>query len=227
VADDSDVVSGCSSKCTTITNFLLDVADNGTFGDLSEWEDVSNSQVGVLSSIDELSSVHALVAIQLLAPTAYYSVNIVNVRNEGLGVRLEVVWVTECNSGERSTTTGIVDDILHQSANVSMAFGVIEVAELCWGLAEAVVNISLECSLVDGVKVRICVPVVGCEDRAATLSLVANYSTLVSVSMSKYIQRIFLTILTSCWLSRGWSVVDNQRVSAGVAIFGDSKWEGH
>jgi hypothetical protein len=103
-------------------------------------------------------------------------------------VCLEVVWITECDSGERSTTTGIVDDVLHQSADVSMAFGVIEVAELCWGLAETVVIISLECSILDGVNVRICVPVVGGEDRAATLSLVANYSTLVPVSMLKYIQ---------------------------------------
>jgi len=64
---------------------------------------------------------------------------------------------------QRSTTTWVVNDGLDQSADVTMSFGEIEGAKLGWGLAKAVV---------------------GGEDRATTLSLIANDSTLFKKSVS-------------------------------------------
>lgn len=81
VADDGDVVARGTAQSATVTNLLLDVRDDGTFGHRAEGQNVANSQVGVLASVDELASVHALVG------------------NEGLGVVLESVGVTENDLG--------------------------------------------------------------------------------------------------------------------------------
>lgn len=42
-------------------------------------------------------------------------------RDEGLGVLLVSVRVTEDDLGERSTSTGVVDDLLHHSSHVTMS----------------------------------------------------------------------------------------------------------
>jgi hypothetical protein len=68
-------------------------------------------------------------------------------------VLLELVGVLEDDLGERSTTAGVVDDVLHDAANVSLALGIVEGAELGRGLVEAGV---------------------GREDGATALSLVAD-----------------------------------------------------
>ena len=50
------------SYSSSVTALLLNVADYGTFGNSAQWQDVADSQSGVLPSVDELTSVHALVA---------------------------------------------------------------------------------------------------------------------------------------------------------------------
>jgi len=45
-------------------------------------------------------------------------------------VELVFVWVTESNPGERSTTTRVVDDVLHDTSDVSMTLSVVEGPEL-------------------------------------------------------------------------------------------------
>lgn len=79
--------------------------------------------------------------------------------------------------------TRVVDDVLHDTADVAMAFGVIEVAELGRGLVQAGVGryfrILLEISR-DALKYRIrCISTrrLLTEDGATALSLVANNST--------------------------------------------------
>jgi hypothetical protein len=119
VANDSDVVARGATKSTTVTDLLLDVGDNGTLGAGSEREDVSNGQRGVLSSVDELASVHALVG------------------DEGLGVKLEAVGVTEDDLGQGGTATGVVDDVLYDTTNISVSLGKVESAELGRGLVES------------------------------------------------------------------------------------------
>ena len=119
VADDSHVVSGGTAERTTVTGLVLDVGENGTFRDGGEGKDVSDVKGSVLSGIDELAGVHALVG------------------NEGLGVVLEAVWVTENDPRERSTTARVVDDLLHDTSNVPIALRVVESAELGRSLVQA------------------------------------------------------------------------------------------
>jgi len=89
VADNGNIVARCASKSSTVTDLLLHVRDNSSFWDGAEGEDVSDGQVRVLAGIDELTSVHALI------------------RNEGLGVKLKSVWVTEDNLCERGSSSGV------------------------------------------------------------------------------------------------------------------------
>lgn len=135
VADNGDVVAGGAAERTTVTDLLLDVGDDGTLGDGSEGEDVADGKSGVLAGVDELAGVHAFVG------------------NEGLGDLLELVGRVELNAGEGSTTARVVDDLLHDTANVAMTLGEIERSELGGGLVQAGV---------------------GSEDTAATLTLVAD-----------------------------------------------------
>ena len=135
VSDNSNVVTRGSSKRTTVTHLLFDVGDNGTLWAGTERKNVSDVQAGVLSGVDELTSVHSLVG------------------DESLGVSLVSVWVAELDAGEWRTTTWVVNDLLHDSTEVSMALSEVEDSELSWVLVEAGV---------------------GCEDRATTLSLITD-----------------------------------------------------
>lgn len=61
VSNDGDIVSRGSAQCTTISWLLLNVRDDSSFGDGREGEDISDGQGSVLSGVDELTSVHALI----------------------------------------------------------------------------------------------------------------------------------------------------------------------
>lgn len=118
VTNDGNVVARGTAQGATVTNLLLDVRDDGTLRHGAQRQNVADSQVGVLAGVDELASVHALVG------------------NEGLGVELETVGVTEDDLGEGSTATSIVDNLLHNTTNVAMSLGVVESSELGGGLVE-------------------------------------------------------------------------------------------
>jgi hypothetical protein len=118
VADDGNVVAGGTAKRTTVTRLLLDVGDDGTLGHGGEGQNVADGQGGVLTGVDELAGVHALVG------------------DEGLGDHLELVGVTELDLGEGSTTAGIVDDLLDDTTGVSVTLGVVEGTELRRRLVE-------------------------------------------------------------------------------------------
>lgn len=122
VANDGNVVAGSSSERTTVSLLLLDVGDNGTLRARAEGKDVADVEGGVLSSVDELASVHALVG------------------DESLGADLELVGVAELDLGERSTTAGVVDDLLDNTADVSVSLSEVESAELGGGLVQSFKN---------------------------------------------------------------------------------------
>ena len=103
MADDGNVVAGRAAEGSPVAGLLLDVRHDGTFGDGSEGEDVADGQGGVLAGVDELAGVHALVG------------------DEGLGVLLELVGVTELDTGERRPPAGLVDDLLHNTADISVS----------------------------------------------------------------------------------------------------------
>lgn len=119
VADDCDIIAAGTSKSTSVTNLLLHVADHSTFWNGAEWEDVADGERCVLAGVDELAGVHALVG------------------DEGLGVELVSVWVTKNDLCEWCATAGIVDNVLHDTADVTMSLGVIVCPELGGGLVEA------------------------------------------------------------------------------------------
>merc|ERR1719336_3518368 len=73
----------------------------------SKGKNVSNLEISLLASVDELASVHALRG------------------NEGLRLQLVTVWVTECDLGKGSTTARVVDDVLDDTLNVAMTLSII------------------------------------------------------------------------------------------------------
>lgn len=119
VADNGDVVARGATKSSSVTNLLLHVGDDGTFGHRGEGEDVSDGKGGVLAGVDELARVHTLVG------------------DEGLCDLLELVGGSEDNSSEGSTTTRVVDYLLDDTSYVAMALSEIEGTELGRGLAQA------------------------------------------------------------------------------------------
>lgn len=142
VANNDNVVTGGSANGTSVTGVLLNVGENGTLGDGAERENVTDVQGSLLTGVDELASVDTLVG------------------NEGLGSLLVLVRVSEDNLGKGSTSTGVMDNLLDNTSDVSVSLGVIEISELGSTLSQTGV---------------------GGEDGASTLSLVSNDTTHVVV----------------------------------------------
>lgn len=145
MANNGDVVTGGAAESAAVTDLLLDIGDDGTLRNGGEGKDVADGKSGVLSGIDELAGVHALVG------------------NEGLLLLLELIGAVENDAGERGTAAGIVDDLLHNTTNVSMALGEVERAELGGSLPQA------------GVRR---------EDAAATLTLVTDLKSRENADVS-------------------------------------------
>lgn len=164
MADDSNVVTGGATKAATVAHLLLDVGDDGTLRDGAEGEDVADGEGGVLAGVDELAGVHALVG------------------DEGLGVDLVAVGVAEDDLGQRRTTAGVVDDLLHDTADVTMALSEVEGAELRRRLVEPFSKV-LVCVRRVAIDFWYFRTGVGSEDRATALPLVANDTTLVRLSV--------------------------------------------
>lgn len=123
MADDRHVVARGPAERTAVPDLLLDVGHDGTLRHGAQGQDVADGQGGVLSGVDELARVHALVG------------------NERLGDLLERVRVPELHLGQGSTPAGIVDDLLHQPADVAMSLSVVEGAELGGSLSQVRVSL--------------------------------------------------------------------------------------
>jgi hypothetical protein len=124
VANDNNVVARGTAKSTTVANLLLDVGQNGTLRNRAERENVTDVQGSLLTSVDELTSVDALVS------------------NEGLLTLLVLVRVTENDLGKGSTTARVVNDLLDNTTNVTVSLSVVERTELGGALSQA--GVSLE-----------------------------------------------------------------------------------
>merc|ERR1719384_3099199 len=107
VGHNCGVVAGGLGHPSTITSFLFQAAHDGTFRHDSNRENVSDLEVSLLASVDELASVHALRG------------------NEGLRLQLVTVWVTECDLSKGSTTARVVDDVLDDTLDVAMTLSII------------------------------------------------------------------------------------------------------
>lgn len=60
VTNDGGVVTRCTCERTTVADFLLDVADDGTFGALADRKDISNGESGLLAAVNEGAGVETL-----------------------------------------------------------------------------------------------------------------------------------------------------------------------
>ena len=124
VRNDNSETAGATGEGTTVTDAGLDVADDGTLGDGPEGQDIADIESCLLTAVNELSGVHALGG------------------DEELSVTLVAVGVKELDLGDRSATTGIVDDLLDNSTDVAVLLGVVDGTELHGTLAGA--DVSLE-----------------------------------------------------------------------------------
>merc|ERR1712212_150079 len=60
VGDDGGVVAGGSGQFATISQFLLQLADDGSLGHGTNGHHVADGQTGFLAAVDKLSGVHTL-----------------------------------------------------------------------------------------------------------------------------------------------------------------------
>jgi len=112
VSDDGGIVTRRACEGTTVANFLLDVADDGTLGAHRDGEDVADGQCGFLAGIDEGTGMETFS------------------RDEGFFPELVAVGVTEDNASKGSTTARVVDDLLYDPPNVSISLREIKRAQL-------------------------------------------------------------------------------------------------
>jgi hypothetical protein len=108
VSDNGGVVTRSACECTTVTRLFLDVADNGTFRESGDREDVADGEGGFSAAVDELASVLALGG------------------DEGFGAELIAVGVAEDDAGKGSTTARVMNYVLDDSANVAISLSEIE-----------------------------------------------------------------------------------------------------
>lgn len=59
MGDDGSIITRSSGNTATISGLFFQAGHNGTLGHLTNGHHVANSQLGLLSAIDELTGVHA------------------------------------------------------------------------------------------------------------------------------------------------------------------------
>merc|ERR1711907_154592 len=102
VRNDSRIVARRLGNDATVSRLSLHVADDGTLGHLTNGLHIADHQLGLLAAVDELARVHALSA------------------HHGLLLQLESVRITEHHSGQRRTTSRVVDDLADDTLDVAM-----------------------------------------------------------------------------------------------------------
>ncbi len=124
VRNDSDVISRCAGKLATVSGLALQVADNSTFRHGADGKNVADAELSLLTAVNILAGVHTLSS------------------DEQLLVSAVVVSIAELHLAEGSTTTGVVDNVVDDTLDVSVALGEVDGAKLCGSLA--VVSVSSE-----------------------------------------------------------------------------------
>merc|ERR1719431_1782209 len=111
VGDDGGVVAGSSGQFAAISQFLLQLADDGSLRHGADGHHVADGQRRLLAAVDELARVHALDG------------------DERLLTLLKFVGISKLDDGQRRATSGVVNDVLHDAFDVAVAFGVVGSAE--------------------------------------------------------------------------------------------------
>lgn len=138
VTDDDSTATGGLGQSTAITNLGLEVANYSTLGNLADWENVTDGKLSALTAVDELTTVHALSS------------------NEVSLDQLVLVGISEVDSGNGSTSAGIVDDFSNDTLDIAVSLSEVVSSEL--GGTLSVSSHSLE-------------------DARTTLTLSTNYSS--------------------------------------------------
>lgn len=93
MTNNNGVITGSPSEDTAITDVVLDIANDSTFRDTTQRQDVADHEIGLLAAKDELAGVHALGG------------------DEELLLVLVPVGVTEGDAGEGGAAPRVVDDV--------------------------------------------------------------------------------------------------------------------
>ena len=133
VTNDGGVVTRAASEGTTIADLVLDVADDGTFGHLTERDDVTDGNFGLLTAVDGLTGVHTFsskeeLLIELVVITRNYKPFANKLR------------ISEGDASERSTTTRIVNNLSNNTLDVTVTLGIVQSTELRNTLAKVSVS---------------------------------------------------------------------------------------
>jgi len=105
VRNNRSVVSGGTSNFSTVSLFLLHVANNGTFRHSRKRKNVSNLQLSFDTAEQELSSVDAFSGDEIHFLEAVF------------------VRVAEDNAGNRGATSWVMDNVFNNSLDEPMSFG--------------------------------------------------------------------------------------------------------
>lgn len=124
MTDDNGVITGSPSENTTITDMMLDVANDCSFWDRSNRQHISDHQSSLLAAVHKLASVHAFSG------------------NEKLFLFHVAEGMAENDSGQRSAATGIMNDLGDDTLEITVALAEVEAAEL--GRAFAVMGMGFE-----------------------------------------------------------------------------------
>jgi len=122
--NDSNVVPRSTGELATVSGLALQVANDSTLGHGADREDVADAELGLLTAVHVLASVHTLSG------------------DEQLLISAVVVSIAELDLAEGSATTGVVNNVVDDTLDVSVALGEVDGAKLSGSLA--VVGVSSE-----------------------------------------------------------------------------------
>jgi len=111
VADDDGAGSRGASEAAAVSQLCLDVGNDGSFWHSVNWENIADSEGSFGSRVDKLTGVHALHSDEILS------------------VLLVFVLVSENDFGKRCATARIVNDVLHNSLDVSFPLSEVQCSE--------------------------------------------------------------------------------------------------
>jgi len=128
VTDDDSGGTGGSGEGATVTVLSLTVRDDGTFWHHVNWQNVANSEVSFLSSVDIHSCVHSFNSDEILSAGFVF------------------VLVSERNLCKRGTSAGVVHNVFHNTPQVTLSLSVVEGPET--GRCDSSAGVGLEDSRV-------------------------------------------------------------------------------
>lgn len=124
VTNDDGGGTGASGELSLITRLVFDVTDGSTFGDLIDGKDVTGGEGSLVTSIDELTSVHSFNGKEMVV------------------LKSVLIGVSEDDLSKGSSTSGVMDDLSDDTLDVTISFSEIEDSESSG--SDSVMLVSLE-----------------------------------------------------------------------------------